>query len=197
MKRLLAAGLLILAAGCDRMAPGARTPVYAAWEAGRTLVYRNPSRPGDERLQVRVKRADPGQDGMLVIQTFTTLRSHDDVAFRVADGGFWLKADAQTELLVLPKGFPDRTSRWMDRGGLNRVIGRAKVDLPGVQLPESSTEGIWVETTPPGHPEVRARRLLVPDLGEVQSMVWRNGHWEVDNILVSQGFTDPPDGSER
>ncbi|BDU77525.1 hypothetical protein [Mesoterricola sediminis] len=190
MKALLAAGLLLAAAvGCDRAARGERVRPFAPWEAGRTLVYRDPADASGNRLQVRVARTEDRPDGLRVTETFSTLSGQAQSMLRLKDGGAWLVLDA-SEARVLPAGFPDKVTEWTDRGLVNRVVGRGRPDLPGVTLPDPDAVGVWVESSPVQGEGFRRRTLLLPDLGEVQTLTWRNGRWETTNILISQGFTD-------
>ncbi len=192
MRRILAAAALLLAAGCDRMISRGPAPVYASWEAGLTLVYARPGAEATQRLQMRVKSSSLGPDGRTVVRTYASFTNLTEATFRLQDGLEALKLDGSKELVVLPAGFPDRVSRWEERGILNQVVGRARVDLPGVKLPDPDATGIWVESVPAGNRGVRRRTLLVPDLGEVETLNLIDGKWVTVNRLVSQGFTDPP-----
>ncbi|BDU73671.1 hypothetical protein [Mesoterricola silvestris] len=191
MKRLLAAGLL-LAAGCDRMVSRGPAPVYASWEAGQTLVYARPGAEAGQRLQVRVKSSRPGPDGLTVVRTYSSFTGVSEATFRLRDGLEALELEGSTEMPVTPEGFPDRVSRWEERGFVNFVVGRARVAIPGVKLPDPDAVGIWVESVPVAFRGVRRRTLLVPDLGEVETLNLVDGKWVTVNRLVSQGFTDPP-----
>lgn len=192
MKRLLAVAAMLVAAGCDHMVMKERPPVYAAWEEGLTLVYAKPGADDvQQRLQVRVASSRDGADGRTVVRAYTTVSGVTEATFRQKDGLEALKIDGAKEITILPAGFPDRVSRWEDRGFVNFVVGRARVDLPGVRLPDPAAVGIWVESAPASARGVRRRTLLVPDLGEVETLNWIDGKWETVNRLVSQGFTDP------
>ena len=190
--KVLALGILLLAAGCDRMIMPQQDAVYAPREAGLTLVYQNPSAPERGRLQVRVKHTEETSVGLEVVETFTTLTGQSEATFRQKEGLVALKVDGTNEINLLPEGFPDRVSRWEERGFMNFVVGRSQVDLPGVKLPDPDAVGVWVESVPPSPGGVRRRTLLVPNYGEVETLNWKNGRWVIVNILVSQGFTDPP-----
>ena len=61
-----------------------------------------------------------------------------------------------------------------------------------MKLPDPDATGIWVESTPASSRGVRRRTLLVPGLGEVETLNLIDGKWVTVNRLVSQGFTDPP-----
>jgi hypothetical protein len=192
MKRLVAAAALLLAAGCDRMVTGGPELTYSPWEEGRTLVFTDPARPSSDRLQVRVKRSDLGPDGLTVVETFSTLSNQSEFTLRLQEGLVALKVEGQGEAMLLPKGFPDRVWRWEARGYLHSVVGRGRVDLPGVNLPNPDAVGVWVESLPLDAPGVMRRTLMVPDLGEVMTLNWIDGKWVKVNVLVSQGFTDAP-----
>jgi len=191
MRRILAAGLL-LTAGCDHLVSRGRAPIYASWEAGQTLVYARPGAEASQRIQVRVKSSTLGPDGLTVVRTYATFTNLTEATFRLQDGLEAMKLDGSKELAVLPAGFPDRVSRWEERGIVNFVVGRARVDLPGVKLPDPEATGIWVESAPVSARGVRRRTLLVPDLGEVETLNLIDGKWVTVNRLVSQGYTDPP-----
>ena len=193
MKRLAGAALLLLTAlGRDRMVVPAPSQVYAPWEDGLTLGYENPSLAPEqrlqERLQVRVKRTAFTGTGRLVVETFTTLSGAMEATFSHSRGGVTLGADPARGVRILPEGFPDQVSRWEDRGTFHWVVGRAQVTLPGLKLPERT--GVWVETLPVGKEGLRQRTLLVPDVGEVETLIWREGAWVPVARLVSRGFTD-------
>jgi hypothetical protein len=193
MKRqVAAAALLLMAAGCDRMVTCEPQQTYALWEEGRTLVFADPARPGSDRLQVRVSKSDFGPDGRTVVETFATLAGQTQFTLRQQDGLVALKLEGQGEALLLPKGFPDRVWRWETRGYLHSVVGRGRVDLPGVNLPDPDVTGVWVESLPLDAPGVMRRTLVVPNLGEVMTLNWIGGKWVKVNVLVSQGFTDAP-----
>lgn len=193
MKRLACSALLLLAGlGCDRLVTPVPARVYAPWEDGLTLGYENPSLTPDqrvqERLQVRVKRTAFTGTGRTVVETFTTLTGAMDATFTHSRGGVTLGADPGRGVRILPEGFPDQVSRWEDRGYMHWVVGRAQVKLPGLNLPEST--GVWVETLPVGKEGLRQRTLLLPDIGEAETLIWREGAWVPVARLVSRGFTD-------
>jgi hypothetical protein len=192
VKRLAAAIAILLATGCDHMVTQDRQPVYAAWEEGLTLVYANPSDPASQRLQVRVKTCADGPAGRTVVRTYTTLSGSTEATFHLQDGLEALKLDGGRELPVIPAGFPDRVSRWEERGTVTFVVGRARVSLPGVKLPDPDATGIWIESIPSSPLGVRRRTLMVPDLGEAETLYWIDGSWKSVNRLVSLGYTDPP-----
>ena len=77
------------------------------------------------------------------------------------------------------------------RGTKFRVLGRAVADLHGLKLPDTADRvGVWVESESPQGP--RLRTYFLPDIGEVETLVWRQGAWLSANRLVSRGFTDAP-----
>jgi len=196
MRRLLAAAVpvaaLVASLGCDSMVRPETRAVYGPWEEGLTLVYENPSRP-ESRLQERVKTSLLSGEGRTVVETYTTLAGAMELTFRQERGRVSFKVDGGREIEMLPEGFPDRVSTWESRGYVNHIVGRSRVDLPGVKLPDPEVVGIWVESEPvAGPPDQRTRTLLVPDLGEVLTMTWKDGRWVTVNRLAAQGFTDPP-----
>lgn len=186
---------LTLGSGCDRMLMPSSQVAYAPWEEGLTLGFENPNldagRRQEERYQVRVKTARPVASGRLVVLTTTTLSGQNDLPFLHQDGGVSLGLDGDSLVRVLPKGFPDRTSRWEDRGVFHWVVGRATVQLPGVRLAEpGGATGVWVESSPLTGVGPRRRTLYLPDIGEAETLLWENGRWVCVFRLVSRGFTD-------
>ena len=195
MKRGLAAVLLLLAGGCDHLVFQGPAQVYAPWEEGLTLIFDNPSNPLEQKRQVRVKKSEDMAGTRTVVETRGSLSGQTDVTLRLHDGG--VSTLDPMEPTVLPEGFPDRVSHWEERGSVYAVIGRARVDLPGVKLPDPEVIGVWVEEQPAGGGAPR-RFLYVPDLGAVTTLHWKQGQWVTVARLVSRGFTDPPmQGSAR
>ena len=188
---------ILLLTGCDHCLMPPRPAVYAAWEEGLTLGYENPSlasaQRAQERFQVRVKATRPSPEGRSVVQTMTTLTGASDLTFFQEHGGVSLAAGSEGRVRVLPAGFPDRTSRWEDRGVYHWVVGRACVQLPGVRFAEPGpVEGVWVESAPMHAPGPRWRALYLPDVGQAETLLWNNGQWQCVFRLVSRGFTDSP-----
>jgi hypothetical protein len=195
---LTSAALLALALclGCDRMLMPERQAIYAPWEEGLTLGYENPGLKGDrriqERYQVRVKEAKPSPLGHTGTLTTTTLTGQIDTIFVQRDGGMSVGMDPINRFRVLPEGFPDRTSRWEDRGVFHWVVGRAAAQLPDLKLSEAASLGVWVESAPVSGQGPHRRTLYLPDLGEAETLVWKDGHWVPVFRLVTHGFTDAP-----
>ena len=196
---LLPAALLalVLASGCDRVLLPAAPVSYAPWEEGLTLGFENPSLPANQRqqehFQLRVKSSKPGPAGQVVIETATTFSGQTELTYLQQEGGVILGSDPNGSLRLLPKGFPDGTSRWEDRGVFHWVVGRASVSLPGVRFEDpQSTFGVWVESAPVKGDGPRRRTLYLPDIGEAESQVWQDNHWVSVFRLVSRGFTDVP-----
>ena len=200
MKLLAAAAALLalaLAPGCDRMLMPAAPVNYAPWEVGLTLGFENPSLPESQRpadrFQLRVKEARMGTGGRIVIEAATTLGGQTEMTFLQKDGGVIVGTDPEGKLRLLPKGFPDRVSRWEDRGTLHWVVGRAAVQLPGVRFADDNPPiGVWVESAPAAGEGARNRTLYLPDIGEAETLLWKDGHWVCVFRLVSRGFTDAP-----
>ncbi len=195
MKRLLAATIALLAlAGCDRMLMPPEPTTYAPWEEGLTLGYENPSLDGprreQERFQVRIKESLPQAGGRLVTETNTTATGQIEMVYFQKDGGVSL-GNEEGRLRVLPKGFPDRVSRWEDRGIMHWVVGRAWVQLPGVRLADpAGATGVWVEAMPINGEGQRRRTLYLPNVGEAETLLWQGGRWVPVFRLVTRGFTD-------
>ncbi|MDP2875598.1 MAG: hypothetical protein Q8O00_05385, partial [Holophaga sp.] len=193
---LVSLGLLLLGTGCRWVEPLKRQKVYTAHEAGLTLIYENPQLESqarmNARLQVRVEAARDGEAGTAVKMTYTSLQGEMSALFFQKNGGISLSQDGRTPgLMILPEGFPDRVSRWESNGTITRVLGRAAADLHGLKLPESADRvGVWTESVSPKGQ--RQRSFLLPDIGEVETLIWRDGAWVSVNRLVSRGFTDLP-----
>lgn len=199
MKRLpllACLGFISLGSGCGWIGPVPRERVYAAHEAGLTLQYENPSNPSEkrfeDRIQVRVASTKEGEFGRAVRVTFTSLRGEFSTLYFQKDGGISLsQGENHPTTQIYPPGFPDRVTQWESGGTRSRVLGRAVIDLHGLRLPETSEKvGVWVESESPKG--LRQRTFLLPDIGEVETQVWRDGTWVCINRLVSRGFTDTP-----
>jgi len=194
--RLGALLLLLACTGCDRLWYQAPRRIYAPWEEGLTLSYEDPSLPAAQRLaqrqQVRVKESRPVLGGLAITKTYTTLAGQWEGKVLEQEGGVQIQTGFGS-IQLLPEGFPDRVGRWVARGTFNRVVGRAVADLPGVLLPDPARAvGVWVETTPLDRPGQRIRTFYLPDIGEAQTLTWRDGRWVTINLLVARGFTDVP-----
>jgi len=194
--RGLSVGLLMLGLACHWAGLPQREKIFAAHETGLTLIYENPQLESpvrmDERLQVRVASVKEGESGTAARVTFTTLKGEFSALFLLKKGGLFLSQDERTPGIQLrPEGFPDRVTQWEAHGTRFRVLGRAAADLHGLRLPDGMDRvGVWLESaTPQGQ---RQRVFLLPDIGEVETLVWRDGAWICVNRLVSRGFTDAP-----
>lgn len=189
--------MLLLTAGCDRTLNQARRTVYVPWEEGLTLIYEDTTLPSaqriQERLQRRVSASKETPEGRRVTITYSTLRSNQSFDF-LHKSGSWQMMDGNTILFqMLPEGFPDRVNQWEDRArGLSfRVIGRATLQNPGLQLPDDFDRvGIWVEMQ--ARNGSKRRIFFLPGIGEEESLVFKDGQWVMVNQLVSRGFTDAP-----
>ena len=188
---------LVLGTGCDQKLMPRKAAFFAPWEEGLTLGYENPGLPPaqreQERFQVRVKEARPSAAGRVVVLTTTTLTGSVDVTFLQEDGGVVLGSGPEGGIRILPRGFPDRTSQWEDRGVFHHVVGRACVSLPGVKFGEPGpVEGVWVEAMPMHALGPRTRTLYLPGVGEAETLVWKDGQWQTAFRLTSRGFSDLP-----
>lgn len=199
MKRaVLGAVLALLGTGCDRIVHGGRPAVYAAWQEGMTLSFVDPSQPAIPSLQVRVSRYRNDAAGALVTHTYGNLSGQMEATFRLKGGGIFTASDGQAASAILPEGFPDRVSQWMGADHrFNRVIGRSRVDLPGVRLADPDAVGVWVETFDAGGSGPVRRTLLVPDYGEVLALNLREGRWVEVNRLKAWQYTDLPVTEQR
>ncbi|HJV49550.1 MAG TPA: hypothetical protein VJ549_09780 [Geothrix sp.] len=191
LKRLVPAACLLLLA-CQ---PRGAAPVYGPWEEGLTLTYENPSLPqplrSAERLQFRVARAALSAKGPTLVQlTLSSVHGQQSLLFKHEGGGIAMLDDQGNVIAQpLPTGFQN-LSHWTDRGIEYRLVGRSAWE-GATLLPETSDPvGLWIETrTPDG---TRHRTLFLPNLGEVESRVYRDGAWVAVNRLVARGFTDLP-----
>ena len=189
-------GLALLSTRCGWLAMPSRERVYGAHEAGLTLHYENPQLASEaranERIQMRVAATKDTAAGRIVRITYTSLQGELSVLYLQKDGGISLIQDSSKPgTMVYPAGFPDRVTHWTVRETKYRVLGRAAMNLPGLKLPDTAdTVGVWVESeSPKGQ---RQRAFLLPDIGEAETLVWREGAWVCTSRLVSRGFTDVP-----
>lgn len=190
--------LLAVLAGCQ-LKRQELPAVYAPYEEGLTLGYEDPSLPTPEaqrasRYQVRVAQGpmDPERPSLVKL-THASLRTPPtSYLLRVEAGGVELIGeDGKPVAQVLPKGFPDRVSRWEDppRALKFQVLGPATWANPAGVRHVHDPLGVWVEVTGTAG---RRRILYLRGLGEVESMTWREGQWVVTNRLVDAGMTDEP-----
>jgi hypothetical protein len=184
--------LLISALACQPPS----TPIYSPWEEGLTLAFEDPSQPqpqrSQNRLQIRVAKTSLAADKPALIQIdMSSLSGHLDLKLRLQAGGSTLLGETdQVISRILPEGFPS-TTHWVERETEFTVIGRATWEGASILPATSDPIGIWVEARPVKGP--RHRRLYLPNLGEVESLVEdRDGKWICVNRLVSRGFTDLP-----
>jgi hypothetical protein len=195
---LLGAALLLLAA-CRPSPDGKARVIYAPHEEGLTLAYENPSLEGSARMesrrQVRVDSVQPAAGGNLLTgeMRHTRLTGEDRFHFEIRDGGLKVSDDQKHTATILPEGFPDRVSAWVEGGVRTRVLGRATV--PGFDrlLPAGASKvGIWIESAPESGEGPRTRAFLLPDIGTAEALEWKEGRWTASRRLVSFGFTDSP-----
>lgn len=169
--------------------------VYGPWEEGLTLAFEDPSQAQPvrttDRLQVRVARSAlrPGAPGRVELD-LASLQGHVTLMVQHQAGGMdMVDADGRVLARLLPAGFPDLTT-WEDRGTTFRVVGRAAWDGASILPSTADPIGIWVEARPVRGD--RRRTLYLPNLGEVESQVDRDGRWVTVNRLVATGFVDAP-----
>jgi hypothetical protein len=188
---LLAPAALLLCLACQ---PRPAAAVYGAWEEGLTLTFEDPSRPqpqrGEERIQIRVARSAIAPGSPRVVQLdLTSTRGRKTLILKHQDGGITLLGeDTRVAATLLPVQFPD-AAPWSDHGIEFRVVGRARWEGAAILPSTADPIGIWVEATGQG---LRRRTLYLPDLGEVEAQVERDGAWITVNRLVARGFTDLP-----
>lgn len=199
---LLAVPALLLLLACQ---PKAVAPVvYGPWEEGLTLAFEDPSLPTPEartasRYQLRVSKGlmDPTKPGEVEL-TESTLTGSYAYRMRYERGGrALLGEDGKLVAWVLPQGFPDAVQTWADapRGLSFRILGRAVWTAPFALPATVDATGLWVETE--RKDGLKRRSFYLKDLGEVESLEWRNGAWVAVNRLVGRGFTDLPSPAAR
>lgn len=190
--RFLVPAALLLTLACQ---PQAETQVYGPWEEGLTLAFEDPSQPqpqrSADRLQVRVARGSMGPQAPTQVQLdLANARGQISMLLRYQDGGSYLVSpEGQVLAQALPPGFP-AVETWVDRETTFHVIGRAAWEGATLLPATAQTVGVWVEARPAHGP--RRRTLYLPNLGEVETLVERDGRWIAINRLVARGFTDLP-----
>lgn len=204
---LLPAALLLLLVGvqqgCRPALEGAER--YEAWEEGMTLIFENPSLPDaaparqrfHERYQKQVIRSEANGVERRVETQFTTYQGQQVVALVLKDGGVSLQEAQGRGTLILPQGFPERTSSWTSGGYRMKVLGPARWerDKPGFPATRPP-EGIWVEGEPQGL-GTRTRVFYLRDFGEVEKREWRDGKWVTTNLMVGFSFQEIPRPKNR
>jgi hypothetical protein len=167
--------------------------LYSPTEAGLTLIFENPS-DIQEPVQLRVRYAKQTSDGLEVACSVTSLKGTADTNFLCRqDGGIYSITSGETRTIIVPPEFPNKTASWQTGGISYRVIGRAKLDFPGIALPEPI--GVWVEAIPVS-PQLqnsvnkKAHVFFLPGIGEAETRVLRQGNWVTVNRLAGMGFTD-------
>lgn len=190
----LALALLTLTAGC-RPKPG-EAETFEAWEAGRTLVFENPSGPAGAgpagRLQKQVLRTTEAGGSRRVETSYTSLQGRQTLQLVLKGGGVSLADSQGRALVLLPEGFPDRATAWQGPTHRLRVLGRARWGQERPQLPPTASgEGVWVEGEPL-HAGTRIRVFYLPDFGEVERREWRDGRWVTINLMVGHSFQEVP-----
>lgn len=192
---------LALFAACERQElREAQTAVYAPTAAGMTLQFEtfepeNEIQPND-RLQLRVLRTKCADGGLEVAYNISTMRGTADVALLCQhDGGvFQVGADGSKDV-QLPPGFPFKTTSWQTNSINYQVLGRARANLAGIGLRNST--GVWIEAiaaSPQLSPPLKrkARMLLLPGIGEAETRVLHNGNWVTVGRLVGVGAAAEP-----
>jgi hypothetical protein len=170
-----------------------RDIIYSPTETGLTLIFENPL-DIQVPVQLRVKHAKQTSDGLEITCSVTSLKGTEDTNFLYRqDGGIYSITSSGTRAIIVPPGFPNKTTVWQAGGIKYSVIGRAKADIPGVNLAEPI--GIWVEAIPvslqlQNSDNKRVRVFFLPGIGEAETRVFRQGNWVTINRLVGMGFTD-------
>jgi hypothetical protein len=173
--------------------------IYLPTEAGMTLQFANvdtePVGSTNGRTQIRISHSKQTSEGLDVVCSISNLQGTADITFLCPqDGGVFLMASDANKITVLPPGFPDKTLTWQSEGLNYQVIGRAKADIPSVNLLDPI--GVWVEATPMApqllNTDSKTRIFFLPGIGEAETKVLRQGNWKTINRLVGMGFTDAP-----
>lgn len=191
---------LLLGLACQPRPSEANLQPYAQVDEGLTLVFTDPSSPdGDKpesRLQVRVDKALKVPDGALLVTKSMGrgLNPPSRGMVLVKDGGvsFVNPGRPAENQVLLPAGFPDRTTSWTDAQKTRyRVLGRAAWGGASILAPGTDAVGVWVEAEPQMGP--RSRQFYLRGLGEVESLEERpGGGWICVNRLAQYGYTDLP-----
>jgi len=190
---------LALLTACERQEEQAT--IYAPTVAGTILQFEafeldNGMKPND-RLQLRIANTKHTDDGLEVTYDYSTMQGNAKATFLCQqDGGiFQVKADRSKDML-LPPGFPDKTTSWQWNGVTFQVLGRAKANLRGIELYDPI--GVWVEAIaqfPQPSPLLKGgkwRVLALPGIGEVETKVLHKGSWVTINRLVGIGTSTEP-----
>lgn len=195
----LVAAALLLAGACRTSPADQDRPIYAPHEEGLTLAYENPSLEGSaregSRLQIRVDAAQPSANGGSVVGEIrhTRLQGEDRYAFEARNGGLKVMDAQKRAATVLPEGFPDRVSSWVEGGVVSRILGRGTSPHFDKLLPrEAPKVGVWIESVPLKGDGPRTRMFLLPDVGSAEVLEWKEGRWAASMRLVGRGFTDAP-----
>lgn len=195
----LAVALVLLAGSGCRPTPET-AEVFEAWEEGRTLIFENPTLPDGppartrfhERFQKQVVRRVDEDGGRRIETVFSTFKGRQTINVYLKDGGVSLLDPQGRQLLVLPKGFPERTATWQVPGYRMRVLGRARWEREQPAFPATRPpEGVWVEGEPL-QGDARIRVFYLPDFGEVEKREWRDGTWVTTNLMVGWNFQEIP-----
>jgi len=189
---------LALLTACEKQE--GQSAIYTPTTVGTTLQYEaheldNGMRVND-RLQLMVLQAKQTDGGLEVTYEFSTMQGTGrDTFLCQQDGGiFQVNADGSKDML-LPPGFPDKTTSWQSNHITFQVLGRTKANLEGIDLYDLI--GVWVEATtdlpqPLSLWKGKTRILLLPSIGEVETKVLHGGSWVTVNRLVGIGTSTEP-----
>jgi hypothetical protein len=201
MKLLVAIGMIVVVLtlfSCNCPHTADKKQIYFAWENGLTLVFEDldilsMNDCNKKRRVVRVETVTETPSGLIVNHHVTSPTKAIHTMIINKNCGVRMLSTISDEHFLLPDGFPGDAAEWKSYGSFHRIIGRAVVRLPGIDSTDHlSVTGIWVETVSLCQPKSRARTLYLPNIGEVETMIWNqsNHHWITTRRLVSVGFTD-------
>jgi hypothetical protein len=206
VKAALIPAVAVLLAALPGCRPATATAErFEAWEEGMTMIFENPTLPDaspasqrfHERYQKQVVRSVEAGGERRVGTQFTTFQGQQVVSLVLRDGGVQFQDAQGRAAMILPQGFPERTSSWTSGDYRMKVLGRARWDrdkpvFPAIRPPE----GVWVEGEPLGA-GTRTRVFYLPDFGEVEKREWRGGSWVTTNLMVGFSFQEVPRPKER
>lgn len=201
MKLLVAIGaavVTLLLFSCHHVTTADGSQIYNAWEDGLTLVFENATLSNSnactkKQQVVRVERAISTPMGLVVIQAISSPRGMRTVVVNKNGGVATCTDSSCNNAILLPDGFPDTVTQWGSDKSFSRIVGRATTRLPGVHLVDDfNNTGIWVETIHLDQENSRTRTLYLPNIGEVETMLWDHNKrcWTTTRRLIYMSFTD-------
>ncbi|MCL1893650.1 MAG: hypothetical protein FWG02_05380 [Holophagaceae bacterium] len=172
--------------------------IYAPTHYGITFLYENPGFEGEaqnnNRVQIRVLQSKETSEGLEVTCQSTSYRGVENaISLCQPDGAVFSVSPSGNKSMVLPAGFPEKTTSWESEGIFYQVIGRTKVDIPGVRAPDHI--GVWVEAIhtssyPLALGFEKARFFFLPNIGMAEIKVFSQGNWVTVYKLTGRYASD-------